>query len=527
MISWNKYLVAEGLHEIAISQKETLISVKSLMDEYHGWSKPTEYYDVLMGDWILHFTHQVYIARKELELSSGVDPHLPVPVFADQIEFLAQCVETASFQKQLQWILKGLSENTHLHSLRFARDSVTIINRRRESLLAKCARWISTSKPLILVTDPYVKCSRLTWARALIKWRGWVRWNSIAYPIRVVAKLNSEWRTAHAAISARPENTLSASIRVLLPLFMPVVYLEGFSSYRKQVLAFPIARPRAAYTAQSLHAHLAWKFLMAEWKEKGTLLLNHQHGGGYGIDRAHAVEEFEVRVADRFYTFGWQTEKTSTTPLGQPSLKMPIRKRTRFLLNCMAMPKNPYRLHYQPMLGTIESVHHETNDFLLSLVNRQHLLIRPDATDYGWGNVKVMQSLVPEVEIDNRKKTAACRFAESKLVIHNSLGTGWLETLSLNIPTICFYEPNAYVFRELAQGYVDALEAVGIVHRSGKSAAQFINRLEGNIDQWWNKPLVQTARQEFVARYANYSNNWIAQWETEFKSVLNMSTCTS
>lgn len=524
MISWNKSLVAEGFHEIANSQEETLISVKSLMDEYHGWDKPTEYYDVLMGDWILHFTHQVYIARKELELRSGVDPHPPVPVFADQIEFLAQCVETDSFQKQLQWILKGLSEDTLLQSLRFARDSVTIINRRRESLLAKCARWISTSKPLVLVTDPYVKCSRLMWACALIKWRGWVRWNSIAYPIRVVAKLNSEWRTARAATSAGAENTLVASIRVLLPIFMPVVFLEGFSSYRKQVLAFPIARPRAVYTAQALHTHLAWKFLIAEWKEKGTLLLNHQHGGGYGIDRTHAIEEFEVRVADRFYTFGWHTKKMSTIPLGQPSLQLRGRKRTRLLLSCMAMPKNPYRLHYQPMPGTIESVHHETNNFLLHLVNRQNLLIRPDTTDYGWGNVKMMQDIVPGVEIDNRKKTAARRFAESKLVIHNSLGTGWLETLSLNIPTLCFFEPNACVFRESAQVYVDALEAVGIVHRSGSSAAQFINRLEGNIDQWWNKPLVQTARQEFVDHYANYANNWITQWEKEFKSVLSTGT---
>ena len=523
MISWNKDLVAAGLEEIALAQADTLIAVKSLMDAHHKWDKPTLYYDMLMGDWILHFMHQVYIARKELELSRELDQHVPAPVFADQIEFLTQCVETDSFQKHLQSILKGLSEVAFLRSLRFARDSATIINRRRESLLGKFARWTSTAKPLILVTDPYVKCSRLMWARALLKWRGWIRWDSIAYPIHVVAKLNSEWRIARAEL-ALPENTLLGSIRALLPIYMPVVFLEGFTSYRKQVLAFPITRPRAAYTAQALHSHLAWKFLVAEWQEQGTLLLYHQHGGGYGIDRTHAVEEFEARVADRYYTFGWNRKKMSAKPLPQPSLQAPIRKRTRILLNCMAMPKTPYRLQFQPMPGTIEKVHCETNEFLLTLVNRQHLLIRPDTTDYGWGNVKMMQDIVPGVEIDNRKKSAALRFAESKLVIHNSLGTGWLETLSLNIPTLCFFEPLAYAFRESAQGYIDAFEAVGIVHRSGKSAAQFINQLEGNIDQWWNKPPVKMARQAFVARYANYSNDWIAQWEKEFNLVLSMST---
>ena len=116
---------------------------------------------------------------------------------------------------------------------------------------------------------------------------------------------------------------------------------------------------------------------------------------------------------------------------------------------------------------------------------------------------------------------SAIRFAESRLVIHNYLGTGWLETLALDIPTICFYDPETYAFLEAAQPYIDALESVGVLHRSGNSVALFVASLADDIEKWWDKVEVQEARRNFVAQYANFSPDWKDQWEQEFKTVLD------
>jgi putative transferase (TIGR04331 family) len=110
--------------------------------------------------------------------------------------------------------------------------------------------------------------------------------------------------------------------------------------------------------------------------------------------------------------------------------------------------------------------------------------------------------------------------ARSKLVIHNYLGTSWLETLAMNVPTVCFYDPSLYRAREAARPFIDALARVGVVHGSGAEAARFVNDLRGDPSTWWNTPEVQEAREAFVARYANFSENWLPGWIEEFERLL-------
>ena len=166
-------------------------------------------------------------------------------------------------------------------------------------------------------------------------------------------------------------------------------------------------------------------------------------------------------------------------------------------------------------------MHQDTCEFLARLPDRRHLLVRPYSQDYGWGAVEMMRKAAPDAEFDDRKKSADIRFAESRLVIHNYLGTGWLETLALDIPTVCFYDTETFAFREAAQPHIDALESVGVLHRSGNSAALFVATHADDIEKWWNKAETQEARRNFVEQYANFSPDWKEQWEQEFKMVLD------
>jgi putative transferase (TIGR04331 family) len=61
---------------------------------------------------------------------------------------------------------------------------------------------------------------------------------------------------------------------------------------------------------------------------------------------------------------------------------------------------------------------------------------------------------------------------------------------------------------------------VGILHYSGVQAARFVNSLKGDPSAWWNSSEVQEARQAFVARYANFSENWLEAWMNEFERIL-------
>jgi hypothetical protein len=47
-----------------------------------------------------------------------------------------------------------------------------------------------------------------------------------------------------------------------------------------------------------------------------------------------------------------------------------------------------------------------------------------------------------------------------------------------------------------------------------------VNSLRGDPSSWWRSTEVQEAREAFVARYANFSDNWLDAWQAEFGSLL-------
>ena len=108
------------------------------------------------------------------------------------------------------------------------------------------------------------------------------------------------------------------------------------------------------------------------------------------------------------------------------------------------------------------------------------------------------------------------------MVVHNYLGSSWLETMALDIPSVCFYDPGTYSFRPESQPFIDELHRVGIMHSSGRAVASFVNSVRKNLDDWWRSAEIQDARRQFIERYANFSPDWREQWEREFQSVVDV-----
>jgi len=517
---WDACSVAKGLDVINQSRLRTLEYLKELLDSYHGEHRSQRYYDLLVGDWIESYIHLIYFAWREV-LTEKVSPeYLPIPVVSDSIAYTKLCFQQgAQLKKHLKGSVACLLKGDSVHNWNFESESVWVTSRCRDKLLFRLLR-IFPARYEVLAVYPYFKCSRSEWIVALWRWRGWLSWNNLQYPIGFSAQLDTAWRRARAS-AAGASNDFDGLLRVLLPLHLPVILLEGFTNYRNAVLALPVARPKAVYSANALHGHMTFKFLVAEWHQYGTQLLYHQCGGGFGIDRIHVLEDFEVRVSDHYYTWGWRRDEQHVKPLSAPPPRTPRRFQKWLMLSCVDFPQVAFRLLFQPIPGGgVETMHSQTCDFLASLPVLDNLLIRPYPCDYGWGFVDMMREAAPEATIDDFSVASFVRYAESRLVIHNYLGTSWLETLALNIPTVCFYDTAVYAFREVAQPFIDALERVGVLHRSGIAAARFVSEIEKKPKTWWNQPDVQEARRNFVEHYANFSPDWMKQWECEFKGVI-------
>jgi len=90
----------------------------------------------------------------------------------------------------------------------------------------------------------------------------------------------------------------------------------------------------------------------------------------------------------------------------------------------------------------------------------------------------------------------------SRLVVHSYDSTGILETLALNIPTMCFWRGGFECILPSARPYYELLRTVGIFTDTPEHAATLIAERWENVDQWWLSAEVQSARQLFCNEFS-------------------------
>lgn len=514
-IIWNSSKVTEGLVTTEAAHAGTMAYLKELLDEYHGVPRSESYYDLVAGAWLNEFTHLIYASWQYVLSGKRIYEGQTIRVAGD-IQTYTQFTLDSHFHECCQSAVQKLLSGESPFEWRFDHDNVNALVSRGNWRKKILTHALGSNRPSVIFCSPYVKCSRLDWLNTLWQWRRWAKWDDFNYPVHLSCQIDQDWRQARA-VDGTPIRDFSSLLRALLPLHIPVALLEGFASVRKEVLDLRLWRPRALYTANALNYNLIFKILAAEWRTEGTVLLNHQHGGGYGLDRLHVVEEYETRVADRFYSWGWQRSDRPVQPMSAAIPVLNEGHHFRVLLMCCIFPAMVYRLQFHPMPGMIEVMERNTAVFLAKLPANTDLLVRLNPA-YNYKEFKKsLQVAAPWAAFDESRPGVFQRYAESKLVVHNYLGTSWLETLAMDIPTVCFFDQDTYAFRAEAQPYIDAMERVGILHRSALEAARFVAGVMADPQGWWQKTEVQDARQAFVSRYANLSSNWAAQWEAEFR----------
>jgi putative transferase (TIGR04331 family) len=254
----------------------------------------------------------------------------------------------------------------------------------------------------------------------------------------------------------------------------------------------------------------AFQVLAASCADTKTPVAVHQHGGHFGLDEVHAGENTEVAAADRFYTYGWTDSRPNVAPL---PTAMPAtaasNDRRRLLIMSLETSDVIYRLQPFCLPEHAHACLASTRTFLTELGDGAgfSIVLRSGSREH--------EIIGASVTRDDPAVTGTVSASASGLVVHNYFGTSWLETLAMNVPTVCIVPPNIHRFREAARPFVDALRRHGIIHDDPREAARFVRGLAGDARSWWNQPDLQADRERFVATYANYSDDWLERWRDE------------
>lgn len=293
---------------------------------------------------------------------------------------------------------------------------------------------------------------------------------------------------------------------------IPTIYLEGYKKLILKVrsLNWP-QKPKFIFTCAAYNMDEVFKAWAAKCVDNGSPLFIGQHGGNLGSALWNSDEDHEIAISDRYITWGSNNGNPKQYPLG--IIKNLYGKIWKYdclgellIINNMT-PRYSYVMSSIPIASKQRKISIKKQFEFVDNLNQNiisQLKVRIFNPDWGWCQAERWKNKFPSIKLDLAKKPLKNSISKSRLIIVNCNGTVLLETLSMNIPTIIFWDPNLNEIRPSAEPYFNKLLTVGILFYNPEDAAYKVNEVWNNINDWWFSSKIQEARIYFCSKFANY-----------------------
>lgn len=295
--------------------------------------------------------------------------------------------------------------------------------------------------------------------------------------------------------------------RTMLSECLPTCYLEGYESLLRQTRRQPWPeKPRFIFVSNRFDTDEIFKAWVGQQVGLGTPYIVGQHGNNFGT-LVGSLNWPELRTCDRYLTWGWQSKdpkhvpafifKTSSSPIKHDSLDGGLLLIEFFGTNRFG-PEDSYfdfGVFQEEQFRFVAALPRHIHDRLTVRIHPSHKL-------YRWFDEQRWADRSPSTHLETRPVPINCLIADSRLVVHAYDSTGILETLSMNIPTMCFWHGGLQHLDQSAKPYYEMLRCAGILHDSPECAAKMVAAHWNDLAGWWNGPDVQNARQVFCQNYA-------------------------
>jgi len=288
---------------------------------------------------------------------------------------------------------------------------------------------------------------------------------------------------------------------------------------------FP-ANPKAIFSCVAWYYDELFKSWAAPESEKGTLLIGMQHGGNYGSAAYQPSVDHEIKITDRYFTWGWDRQETPTKVIpwlaskltGRRSFNAENKKEGILFVATTAprylfqFPRPPYR--FEQYLVWQSRFLAALNKPLLS-----RLRVRFHREDMGWDMPARWKECNPAIPVETWDIPFLQSLADCRIYVSDHMETTYIEALFANKPTILFWDPEINELRTEAQPYYELLRTAGILHDTPEAAAAAVSRVYDDVIVWWNNTDRQKARKTFCDRFARTSTNAVDQWAKEFERI--------
>ena len=523
---YSDYQYLDSLYE----KKLVLLSQK--LGKMHGVTTNIRFWRIIIGPWLRFFIDSVFDRYENVRSLKRLHKIENTSILQYKLSDWAPS-NFACFYKQFTsdaWNHVIFSECIKDIDLPFVEADITLEKTKEEQLsfkdklINKVLLFINKLTPSflnkIVIVAPYIGIGKL------FKWQ--LQFGQLPFLSREQSFNFPKNIDTAKRFLLKDDNVKDGYERLLDRLIVnliPLNYVENFDIFYKKSLACYPKKPSVIYTANAYQANDSFKFWLAHHAENKIPFVVGQHGGNIGIARVNQTEDHQIKIADVYFSWGWSDpKKMNIKPFPTPQLDkiQPKYKQSGDIVMAISdYPRYFYCQYSVPVASQVLGYIDEQIEFIDSL-NRnlmKRFKIRLASDNFDWNLKERLLDSGYENFFDNSKQKFIPRLNDCSLSVSTSNTTTFLETLSLNFPTIVFFNPIWYEVREDAKELVESLKRVGILHETPNSAAIFLNGLGGDIENWWSGEELQKVREKFCNTYALKDSDWNHQWRQLFESL--------
>jgi putative transferase (TIGR04331 family) len=490
----------ELFEQTELIYQSALAEIVNVLNTYHSTNKSKRYWEIIVGVWLRMLIES--ISTRTIIVQSILEKDSDTRIVDSPNSFsssASQCLQ------EFQANLKSDVWNADL----YARIMVVLKGDNSQAVFMSTSAALNSAQGNRKFGPSYLSSTYLPRFKEVL-----LAINLRTFPHRIkritLPETTRDTKTRRLKLNTSVEGSEIARVVSSLALqYIPHSYLEGFLSLLNQIShEYPDQPPRSIFTANRHLYDDAFNIWAAEMTEQGSKLVLAQHGGHFGTSRfASFAERHELSVANRYLTWGWSSSPICTRAFVLTQAGVKPRKKTRGT-NLVVVTDHVWSHPRSFFLDLAESGSYLpfmakiVQSLDLTISSKTILRIHHGHAETGSPQDVWWENQAPNIKQDDGKTAFTKMLPDAKLILTSHNGTTFPETICAGIPTVIAWDESFVLLRADAERIFDALEAVGVFHRTPESAASFINLIWNDVDGWWNSHATIEARKQFTDQYA-------------------------
>ena len=500
------------------------------LNNYHEKKYSKRYWEIILGAWLFPFISSISFkwrlinslkARKYFFFKKEIYPNDLIPHgLEDYIRlsqsnfwnhyFFSKIIED-NFSQKITVVKKGKISNNHERDRIYKILKLQNLKEKISLLIQRVLNIIPQNKK-ILIFSTYMSNLQEIWLN-LITNKSLLFYKSLRPNILFRNKDLYKFQRKKFKNLKTNGSKMEKFIAKEILKNLPTTFLENYNFTEDLIKRIPFPKkPKKIFTCLGILRSTLMDRYIAKNVENRTTLILAQHGGNYFQHKFHFNSLLEVKIADKYLSWG-NVKNKKIVPIGViKNLKKSQNIGDKIILE-VRMRKG-YIREIKIDSGFLESQKYlkDLCDFF-SLIKDDELIkklvVKLHPVKFFWQEKNQFLSANPSIRFLDESKVMIKEIQSAKIIVQTFCSTGHLESLAANKPTLMYLTHDLNFLEKKTKKYFIEFKKIGIIHTNPRSLYNMLIKInkEGELKKWWYQKKIQTLIKNYNQDYCILNQN--------------------